>query len=29
MNNYIGHHNPYIAGKALTSDETFFGREDI
>ncbi len=23
------HHNPYIAGKALTSDDSFYDREDI
>lgn len=29
MDRYTEHHNPYRAGKPLTSDEGFFGRDDI
>jgi len=29
MNKDLEHHNPYIAGKPLTSDNDFFGRGDI
>ncbi len=29
MEQYTNHHNPYKAGKPLTSDDGFFGRDDI